>query len=175
MDKYLKRIVKLDTNGRLRSFIYFNCKDCNKKTVQRQDEFKRKGSLCRKCKRKRKSLSELKTKDLELVCAKIILNRLKKRYIHKGLSSNLTVDETYNLVKQNCYYCGEKPSNLFIYKQLYFKHNFKYNGIDRVNSKKGYVKGNVIPSCKVCNNAKSDMSFNKFINKIKKIYANLSL
>lgn len=40
--------------------------------------------------------------------------------------------------------------------------NFLYNGIDRVDSKKGYVAGNVVTCCRNCNQAKSDKSIDEF-------------
>jgi len=171
----IKKFTKIDKNGRLRSVVEFICDDCKKKSIQRIDEYKRKGKLCRNCKRQRQSLNEFKEKDIELICANSLLARLKKRYIHKGLSSNLTGDEVLKLFKDKCHYCGDYNSNTYIYKQNHFSTIFRYNGIDRVDSKKGYIRGNVVTCCKKCNIAKSDMPYNDFINHIKKIYANLLL
>ncbi len=56
------------------------------------------------------------------------------------------------------------------YKQLNFKYNFIYNGIDRIDSSKGYIQGNVVTCCRTCNVAKMDMDYKEFINHITKIY-----
>lgn len=39
----------------------------------------------------------------------------------------------------------------------------RYSGIDRVDSKKGYTPGNVIPCCRICNRAKSNLDLEQFI------------
>jgi hypothetical protein len=171
----IKKYTKIDKNGQLRSFVDFICDDCNKKTTQRIDEFHRKGKLCRLCKRRRQSINEFESKDLELVCSRSLLSRLKKRYLFKGLTSNLKDTECLVLFKQNCHYCNERPSNKYIYKQPHFSHIFYYSGLDRIDSKKGYLKDNVVPCCAKCNKAKSDMKYYEFIEHIKKIYANILL
>ena len=43
------------------------------------------------------------------------------------------------------------------------------NGIDRIDSSKGYVFDNCVPCCKHCNIMKMTMTIDEFINKIKKI------
>lgn len=170
-----KKYTKIDKNGLLRSYVDFICKDCNKLTTQRIDEYKRKGNLCRSCKRRIQSINEFNTKNIELVCATTLLSRLYKRYAFKGLTSNLNGVEALELFKDKCHYCGIKNSNKFIYKQPHFSHIFYYNGIDRIDSSKGYIKGNILSCCKRCNIAKSDMKYHEFIELIKRIYANLSL
>ena len=72
-------------------------------------------------------------------------------YIHykshadsRNLEFNLTEDQFSLVARQNCYYCGAKPT---IYKQLY-KYakntiNEPLNGIDRIDSSKGYIKDNI--------------------------------
>ena len=37
-----------------------------------------------------------------------------------------------------------------------------YNGIDRIDSTKGYFNDNVVSCCKVCNRAKSNLSLEDF-------------
>jgi hypothetical protein len=165
----------LDKNGRLRSIATFNCINCNDETSQRLDEFKRRGALCKKCKLKENSKNEFNNKNLEFTCAKVIKSHLNKRYAKRGLICNLSSEEVFNLVKSNCHYCGDGFSNTLYYNQPNFKYIFYYNGIDRIDSSKGYIKGNVVPCCKTCNVSKMDMNYNDFINHIKKIYKNLNL
>ena len=171
----IKKYTKIDKNGLLRTYVDFICDDCNKKSTQRIDEFHRKGKLCRFCKRRIQSINTFEAKDLELICANTMLSRLYKRYLHRGLTSNLNGEEALKLFKDKCHYCGIKNSNKYIYKQPHFSHIFFYNGIDRIDSSKGYIKGNILSCCKRCNVAKSDMKYDEFIELIKRIYANLSL
>lgn len=39
---------------------------------------------------------------------------------------------------------------------------FIYQGIDRVDSDKGYVTGNVLPCCRICNCAKGTLTKTEF-------------
>lgn len=96
----------------------------------------------------------------------------------RKLEFNLTVDETMLLLKSNCYYCGSSPSNtgnVFnrnVYseklriKNEYRRKNFeiKYNGIDRIDNLKGYMKNNVVACCFRCNSAKNNSNYEDFIN-----------
>ena len=46
---------------------------------------------------------------------------------------------------------------------------YKYNGIDRVNSELGYELTNCVSCCISCNIAKSDHSYEEFVQLIKRI------
>ena len=80
------------------------------------------------------------------------IKNAKKRNIKFELSS----DEFFWLTKQDCYYCGDKPSNK--YKSISNCGDYIYNGIDRVNSKEGYNFNNCVSCCRSCNLAKTDKS-----------------
>lgn len=87
----------------------------------------------------------------------------------RKLSVELSYDEWLTIVVQPCFYCRRKNSNT--YKQS-FKYNrskllgetFRANGVDRLDSRKGYILDNCVPCCKICNRAKSDMDPETFIN-----------
>ncbi len=47
---------------------------------------------------------------------------------------------------------------------------FPFNGVDRIDSKKGYEETNVVPCCKMCNFAKKELKYEEFmvwINRLK--------
>ena len=70
--------------------------------------------------------------------------------------------EEYNLIiKQKCYLCHKKTLNLHT------------NGIDRIDSKIGYVETNIKSCCSQCNYMKNNYEFDEFINKLKLIYENV--
>lgn len=58
----------------------------------------------------------------------------------RGIENHLTIEQYDELTSQNCHYCGGK----------YGYHN----GVDRVDSALGYIPGNYVPCCWVCNSAK---------------------
>jgi hypothetical protein len=49
----------------------------------------------------------------------------------------------------------------------------KFNGIDRKNNAIGYIVGNVLPCCKLCNYAKRTMGYNEFLNWVNRVYKNM--
>ena len=68
----------------------------------------------------------------------------------------LSKEEFGTLIIQKCYYCGKID-----------KRNF--NGIDRVDNKKGYTLQNCVACCNYCNHAKWNLSKTIFLNHINRI------
>jgi hypothetical protein len=85
---------------------------------------------------------------------------------------DLTIQQFNIITKQRCYYCGEEP---FATVKGAGNGDYSYNGIDRIDSMQGYVKENIVASCKHCNIAKQRMSQQEFLCLVKKIYNNLEL
>lgn len=84
----------------------------------------------------------------------------------------LDIQTFRNLIDSECYYCGDIGS-----MQPYGFHksiNYNYNGIDRIDNKFGYIEGNVVACCKICNNAKSTLSIKDFKIWISKINKNIN-
>lgn len=79
--------------------------------------------------------------------------------------SDAELDMTF---KSNCYFCGRPPSNI----QKSPCGDFTYSGIDCLDNTKGYAGCNVVPCCRVCNYAKSDMGVNEFIEWARGVAAN---
>ena len=88
--------------------------------------------------------------------------------LKKQLNFDLTIEQFENLTQNNCYYCNSKPS--CIKQNKYSNGPFIYNGIDRVDNKKGYTVDNCVTCCKFCNKSKSDLTQEEFLNKITSIY-----
>ena len=71
----------------------------------------------------------------------------------------LTFEEFDALTKEPCFYCGKHDS---IVRK---KRNSSYagNGVDRKVNDDGYVVGNAVSCCRVCNHMKYNMSVPDFI------------
>lgn len=82
------------------------------------------------------------------------------RYKRQGLEFELTEEQFFKLTQKDCHYCGSKPSN--IYKPQGNNGGYTYNGLDRVDNTKGYVIGNVVSCCQICNSAKSKLTLPEF-------------
>lgn len=87
------------------------------------------------------------------------------------------------IVKQPCFYCGEidirNRATMDSYKKLrgvtlkeedIEKYAVELNGVDRLDSNKGYEMDNVVPCCSMCNRMKNKFTYKEFIDKIKLIY-----
>lgn len=101
------------------------------------------------------------------------LNVLYKNYINSANARHLVFclskDDFEKLTKQNCRYCGIEP------RQIKKPTNgnvgiYIYNGIDRIDSKKGYTVDNCVPCCGNCNYAKKRMTEEEFKEWVKRIY-----
>lgn len=105
---------------------------------------------------------------------------------YRGHIFEISYDIFIKLVTDSCYYCGNKPNNSYNsisrnrkYKKSYNYYDKKeydilYNGIDRIDSSKGYIEGNVVSCCKHCNTAKLDRTFEEFKNWISQVYKKLN-
>lgn len=100
--------------------------------------------------------------------------RFYKRYM--SVNSNgrkfdfkLSKEDFELFISSNCYYCNEEPSILCNYSKI------MRNGIDRLDSEKGYLFENCVSCCSGCNTSKWDLEVNTFISKIKLTYENLKL
>jgi hypothetical protein len=82
----------------------------------------------------------------------------------RNLEFNLSENDVRKLTKSNCYYCGLEPRQLMESKDC--NGGYIYNGIDRKNPLKGYIKSNVVSCCKICNWAKRNLSFREWNNYI---------
>jgi hypothetical protein len=93
-----------------------------------------------------------------------------------GRVFELTKEDFREITKQNCYYCGDKPTrkvNLNPLNPTDEYSTFVLTGIDRVDNAKGYTKDNVVSCCTICNMMKTDKSLQVFVDQCKKITENL--
>ena len=88
----------------------------------------------------------------------------------RGFAFDIQFDRFCAMINQSCQYCGSAP-----YIKIKTSSNtiFRYNGIDRVDSKQGYVDGNIVTCCVVCNKSKNAYTLNDWKEWIKRIYNNM--
>lgn len=84
----------------------------------------------------------------------------------RNIKFNLRQYDFLRIIEQNCFYCGNEPSNR---ETTTSGHILSYNGIDRIDNNRGYESDNIVPCCKICNSMKSDLSYDLFINQMKQI------
>ena len=76
----------------------------------------------------------------------------KRRAEEHGLAFDITFEDFKDMILDKCYYCNDDG-----------------HGIDRVNNSIGYIDGNMVPCCSVCNFMKRNLDLNQFIEKCMKI------
>jgi len=75
----------------------------------------------------------------------------------RKLVCNIKLETYVKLISKPCFYCGGKLERFGI-------------GLDRINSLKGYIVGNVVPCCPMCNTIKWDLTVKELLIHIKLIY-----
>jgi len=70
----------------------------------------------------------------------------------RGLVFELTLQEFKEMIEQDCHYCQDPGY-----------------GIDRVDSGMGYIIGNVVSCCTMCNRMKLNYEIDEFIEQCRKI------
>lgn len=96
-----------------------------------------------------------------------IYSEYKKRAIKRNLEFSLERDYFKEITLKACTYCGTDPSQFRALNGMY--GTYVYNGIDRVDSDKGYTVDNCVPCCAICNRAKYVLSveeFQEWINRL---------
>jgi hypothetical protein len=82
----------------------------------------------------------------------------KERALKKQFDFTITEDEFHNITANSCYLCGKQNSEL---------HS---NGLDRIDSNKGYTLDNLQSCCGECNYMKKNYDMDEFMNKLTLIY-----
>ena len=118
-----------------------------------------------------------KNPNREEAILKVQYNHLIRRHNEKSLEEVIDFKTFCQLSKSKCHYCGldfsksiEDRNSESKTKKKISDVVLKINGIDRLDSSKGYTKDNVVPCCKYCNNAKAEMTKKQFLEWIKKVY-----
>lgn len=158
---------------------YWKCKcECgNYRIIAHGDLMKNNRTKSCGCKRKETILQKIKDYNIEkyknLNCTPTELKfysqyKYSDTVIKNKKSFNLSLETFIKLINEKCYYCGEQPFR--IRYALNKKEKQKLNGIDRIDSSKGYEEDNVVSCCTQCNLAKLNYSTEEFLNWIKKVY-----
>jgi hypothetical protein len=102
-----------------------------------------------------------------------LFQRYKRGAEERNLSWELTIEQFKNLTSLPCYYTGRFPSQTCLSMHSWERKRkglpprdggvYIYNGVDRLDSSKGYTLENCVACCEDANMAKQSLSHNKFI------------
>lgn len=129
---------------------------------------------CRYCKSDKSKKNQYK-KPIGMANANHIFLSYKLHAKRRNLEFKLSFEDFLKFTKDKCHYCGRLEISEIDLKwcngdkkgQSRCNGSYKYNGIDRIDSDKGYNKENCVTCCGQCNWAKSDSKYEDFINWIK--------
>ena len=98
------------------------------------------------------------------------INSYKRSAKNRNFEWNITDELAKEIMQFNCIYCGSAPSQNM--SKAYLRRNitFKRNGIDRIDSSKGYIEGNVVSCCASCNYKKGSKTVDEFLDESLAIY-----
>lgn len=160
-------IERAENNKRGQTFWKCKC-DCGKETIVNSVSLRSGDTQSCGC-----YLKERISKSFGEASFNHILREYKGQAKKGNKEFSLSDDEFKELIYSNCYYCGKEPSQVM--RSRSSNGNILYNGIDRIDNSKGYVRGNVVPCCRQCNIAKRDHTVKEFKAWIKAIYEHLNL
>jgi hypothetical protein len=92
---------------------------------------------------------------------------LKKTAVGRKLCWTLSDEQAVKLVSGPCHYCGMPTRNLAPGDRV--AETFRINGIDRVDSLRGYEHDNCVSCCGQCNIAKFTYSRDVFLEWVRRV------
>lgn len=88
-----------------------------------------------------------------------LYNRYKRRASSQGVEFTLTERHFFEITSQPCYVCATPPSRKADRK---VRNSYVYNGIDRMDSAKGYIVSNCFGCCWEHNDLKGGLTYKEF-------------
>jgi len=152
------------------------CHSCGNTTVQSSVVFsKAKSCGCQRHKSSSWSFAGPKKMPWQLpageAAKRTLIHRYKGSARRKNLLFSLDNESLTELFKSPCTYCGQTETN--VVKGLgKTSGDYSYVGLDRIDPTLGYVLGNVVPCCWVCNMMKNTLEKDFFLKHVEKIYKN---
>lgn len=138
---------------------------------------------CRRCLDRILAASKKQLKQSGEQTWKLLMYRYITSANKKKIEFNLSEETFRSICSQNCHYCRMEPRVHNKYRlrksgkiimnvssEAVMLADIYANGIDRVDSNKGYVASNCVPCCHVCNYAKQSLTEEEFFAHIKRIY-----
>jgi hypothetical protein len=138
------------------------------------------------------------TKPIEGAISDIV-KRTKNGAKHREFPFRLSMAKAVAIVKLPCKFCGGRDlvqdmkrtdavrgprvvgyvnsvgNQTFFSKFVPGRPSIALSGIDRLDNSKGYVSGNVVPCCSVCNHAKHNLASDRYIEHCKAVARHNSL
>lgn len=181
---YNLKVLEVKQNQQLIEFLGYNkherpyfkvrCNYCNHEYESTYYNFidkRRVGNSCKKCSNEQNK--DYKTLSLNESQVGIVFSNYKSKSKMKKWEFELSRDVFRELINSSCHYCGISPKNIrkdSIKEKRFIDMAAYTNGIDRIDSTKGYIENNVVSCCEDCNKAKRNLPYTQFLELIESIY-----
>lgn len=162
------KVIPKSEHSRQTRQAYWRCRcDCGVEKVVNSSSLKTRHT--RSCGCLIKGRISPNRKQAGYAAKNLYVTRMRKSAESRNLEFNITPERLWELGSQVCYCCGALPALLNIPKT--YNGSVCLNGIDRIDSSRGYIEGNCAPCCADCNYMKQEDSLERFLAQVKKIYA----
>lgn len=170
------RLVALEFAGHLRSgsqpkrAFRFRC-DCGVEVVRTVMDVRRLDTMSCGCLKRDNSVDKPAANRLAEGESgfRALFGKYQRRAKLINQPFTLTREGFSGLTLAPCYYCATKPSQRAKATATAFGA-YIYNGVDRLDPTQGYIVGNVVPCCGVCNRAKQSMQVHEFLDWVRRVY-----
>jgi hypothetical protein len=128
------------------------------------------GCLYKEAMQRRTGIKRERKMSVDECCTRIVYGVYRGMAKKKNRDFKISLDILREMIKQPCAYCGKLEHTKMKYrgdKNIIFG----YNGIDRIDSSKGYIEGNIVTCCKTCNTGKNALSIDDFYEWIDTVHA----
>lgn len=154
---------------------YWKCLcDCGEIVMVRGSHLRSNATTsCRNCGFQKREENRTQVSQIEQVFKRLVIDRCKKH----NIEIKITALDYEKIGKENCHYCGDLPqkTNRFSSRKYVNTEDLFLNGVDRLDSNKGYTLDNCVSCCTSCNYSKHTLSENEYKDKIIKIYNHMKL
>lgn len=166
--RFDKLVVLGPTNKRLNGQVVWRCLcDCTMLCVVRSYNLRTKRTRSCGCLLKA-HYNNTRLSDGEAGMRK--LYRIYKRNARlRRVVFELSLKEFEALTADACHYCGTAPKHASRPRNNLKRGCYLYNGIDRKNNEQGYTLSNSVACCTMCNGAKSNRTYQVFVEWLKRI------
>lgn len=156
-----------------RTPILWECRcDCgNLHTTSRTNLYKAKSCGCSHIEQAKK-MGKNKRKTSGYSARNKLMRKYEAQARYRNLEWELSIEQFNEITKQNCFYCNREPFQVVRLKGC--NGEYVYNGIDRVDNRRGYIIENCVPCCGICNKAKMSMTEDEFADWIVRVYHNFA-
>lgn len=166
--KFGRLLIVEKTNKRYNGYVIWRARcECGVVIEQPSYRFKRGLSSCG-CGHLQKGRPRIPNNGAHV---NALFSSYKKSAKDRDILFDLTKEQARAYFEDDCAYCGAKPNISCTHPNL--SGEYAWNGIDRVDSKQGYVSSNCVSCCTTCNWAKLDRTVNEFKDWIQRAYKHL--